>query len=187
MPLTAEQHSAMAPAVRFFYLNASMFGVPVQGYHRFADGVASMTVKAAGLVPVVTASGDEMTRSETVTLFNDMCVMAPATLIDDRITWTVKGPDRVGARFTHAGRSIDAALVFNEAGELVDFISDDRAQAAGDGSTMTRRRWSTPLQAYRAFAGGRLASRAEARWHDEQGDYAYLELTIDEVRYNVRR
>jgi prepilin signal peptidase PulO-like enzyme (type II secretory pathway) len=46
---------------------------------------AEMTVKAAALVPVVQVSGPEMSQGETVTMFNDMCVMAPATLIDPAI------------------------------------------------------------------------------------------------------
>jgi hypothetical protein len=46
---------------------------------------ATMTVKAAALVRVVQVSGSEMDQGETVTMFNDMCVLAPATLIDPAI------------------------------------------------------------------------------------------------------
>jgi hypothetical protein len=34
---------------------------------------------------VVDISGDMMFKAETVTFFNDMCFLAPATLIDKRI------------------------------------------------------------------------------------------------------
>jgi hypothetical protein len=36
-----------------------------------------------------------MSQSETVTLFNDMCIMAPATLVDAPIAWE---PDRCAHR-----------------------------------------------------------------------------------------
>ena len=72
MPFAAEQYNFVDPPARYFYLNASMFAIPVQGYHRYAGSSASMRVKAAALVPVVNASGSEMTQSETVTLFNDI-------------------------------------------------------------------------------------------------------------------
>ena len=33
----------------------------------------------------------------------------------------------------------------------------------------------------------RLASKGEGRWHEADGEYAYIELTIDAVEYNVTR
>jgi hypothetical protein len=30
-----------------------------------------------------------------------------------------------------------------------------------------------------------LFSGGEGRWHDPAGEYAYIELTIDDVQYNV--
>jgi hypothetical protein len=41
-----------------------------------------MRVKALGVMPMVDATGNVMDRSEAVTLFNDMCLLAPATLVD---------------------------------------------------------------------------------------------------------
>ncbi len=74
MPLSAEQHNFVGDPARLFYLNASMFMVPVQGYHRFVGPSATMKVKAAAFVSVVDVSGTEMNEGETVTMFNDMCV-----------------------------------------------------------------------------------------------------------------
>jgi hypothetical protein len=51
---------------------------------------------------------------------------------------------------------------------------------------MRKVRWSTPLGPYRSFGPIRLASGGDARWHEAEGEYAYIELTIDDVRYNVR-
>ena len=34
------------------------------------------------------------------------------------------------------------------------------------------------------FGPVRLASAGEGRWHDTAGDYAYIQLSIDAVRYN---
>jgi uncharacterized protein DUF6544 len=87
IPLTAEQHNFVGVPARFFYLNGSMKMIPVQGYHRYVGSSATMIIKAAGLVRVAESSSSETTQSETVTLFNGMCVMAPATLVDRAITW----------------------------------------------------------------------------------------------------
>jgi hypothetical protein len=185
MPLRAEQHNVFDDPARLFYMTATMFGVPADGYHRFAGGAATMRVKAAGLVPVQQSSGAAMTQAETVTLFNDMCVMAPATLLDPAITWEPVDDQRARAAFTHAGHTIRAELVFNVAGELVNFWSDDRRQSSDDGRTLTSVRWSTPVDAYRDFGGARVMSRGQARWHEAAGDYAYIELEMEDIRYNV--
>jgi hypothetical protein len=184
MPLSAEQYDVVDPAARMFYLNASMFAIPVQGYHRYAGDAASMRVKAAALVPVSTASGPEMTRAETVTFLNDLCLAAPATLIDPRISWDSIDSRTVRARFTNAGHTVQAELSFNDAGELTNFVSGDRLAIASDG-TMRALGWSTPVSGYRRYGAAILASRGEGRWQDPAGEYAYIELTIDDVRYNV--
>ena len=181
--LWAEQHNFVAPAARLFYLTGSMFAIPVQGYHRYVGSTATMQIKAAAMVPVVDASGREMDQSETVTLFNDMCVMAPATLISESIAWEPMDAHKARAAFTNAGHTIHAELSFNDAGELTDFWSDDRYQA--DGKEIKKVRWSTPLSQYRTFGPVRLASGGEGHWHEPDGEYAYIQLTIEDVRYNV--
>ena len=186
MPFKAEQHSAFGrQPQRLFFMRASRSGLPFQAYHRYVGPAATMHVKAAGLMSVLDAAGAEMTRAETVTLFNDMCVLAPATLIDRAIAWETLTATTVRATFRNAGHTIRAVLVFNEAGELIDFWSDDRGQASLDGGPMRAARWSTPLRGYHAFGRVRLASAGEARWSDAQTTFAYIDLAIDDVLYNI--
>ena len=190
MPFTAEQYNVFGPQPsRLFYMTARRAGVPIQGYHRFIGDSASMVVKAAALVPVVDMRGEVMTRSETVTLFNDMCVMAPATLLDARVRWPAGGTARDGDRtvvpatFTHLGRTVSARLSFDAEGRLIDFVSDDRSAAAADGHSARQLRWSTPLRDERAFGSARLMSAGAAHWHEQGVAWPYIELTLDEVAY----
>jgi hypothetical protein len=185
MPIVAEQYNFLGEPARLFYLTSSTFMIPVMGYHRFAGPTATMTVKAAGLLTVAAGSGAEMNRSEIVTIFNDMCVMAPASLIDRAITWEPVDSSAARARFSAPAGTITAELRFTPAGDLNDFLSDDRSALMTDGRTMRRLRWSTPLTSWRSFGAVRLASEGQARWHEPEGEYTYLELTLDEVRYNV--
>jgi hypothetical protein len=187
LPLVADQQTVVDVPARFFYMTSSMFTIPVQGYHRYAGGSATMLVKAAGVVPVARASGREMTQAETVTFFNDMCVLAPATLIDRSIVWEPVDGHRSRATFTNGAQTVRADLVFSDEGDLVNFISDDRYRTTTDGSASLKLRWSTPVGSYRWFGRTRLPSTGQGRWHDAGGAYSYIELTIDDVRYNVRR
>lgn len=187
MPFIVEQYNFFDEPARLFFMDASMWSVPVQVFHRFAGAEAAMRGKAAGLVPIVDASGPAVTQAETVTLFNDMCLLAPATLIDPAVTWEPVDALRARATFSHAGQSIRAELSFNEAGELIDFVSDDRLQAPAGGGPLVPVRWSTPVTAYRTFGPARLAAGGEGRWHEPDRTWTYIEITFDEVEFNVRR
>jgi hypothetical protein len=188
MPFRAEQYNFLGgePA-RLFYMTASMLGIPFQGFHRYVGRSASMLVKVAGIAPVVNLSGPEMTRAETVTLLNDICIMAPAALIDSPIVWEAIDDRTVRVTFTNAGHSVRAELEFNDAGELTNFWSDDRAKSSSDGTSMTQALWSTPIGEYRLFDRFRLASHGQARWRESGNDYAYIELDLDEVTYDPSR
>jgi hypothetical protein len=136
-------------------------------------------------VPVVRAAGDELFQSETVTLLNDMCLFAPATLLDPALAWEEIDAHAARVSLTNAGVTVRAVLRFNDLGELIDFVSDDRYQASPGGRRMIRQRWSTPVRGYRAFGPMRLCASGEGRWHTADGSFAYLELEIDDVAYNV--
>ena len=109
-----------------------------------------MQVKVAGVVPMADARGDEMDRAETVTLFNDMCILAPGTLVGPDITWEPVDASTARARFTLRGHTITATLLFDDDGRLVNFESDDRSRSSPDG-TIHEAAFSTPLRDYRDF------------------------------------
>lgn len=185
MPFEADQVSFADQPTRLFLMRARMFGVPVEAFHRYGDGHATMQVTLAGAVRVEDASGPEMDRAETVTHFNDMCLMAPATLIDPRIVWEPVDDTTVRARFSHAGQTIAATLYFDNAGQLVNFVSDDRARTEEDG-VFRPRRFSTPVRDYRQFGPARIMSFGEARWRLPDREFTYGEFHLVEVAYNVR-
>jgi hypothetical protein len=87
-----------------------------------------------------------------------MCLLAPATLIDSRITWEAIDDTFSRATFTNEGVSSQATLYFNAKGQLVNFISDDRYAV----SDMKRYRFSTPVSGYKNFKGFEVMSFGEA-------------------------
>jgi hypothetical protein len=183
MPMEADQQSFVEPAERLFLIDAQMFGLPTTAYHRYIGSAATFEVKIASLLEVVDARGPEMNQSETVTLFNDMCLLAPATLIDPRIRWEELDPQTVRATFTNAGNTISAVLTFDASGALTSFFSDDRSRTI-DGKTYEHARWSTPVTGWRSFNGRKLPA-AEARWQLPTGEFAYGRFEILDVAYNV--
>ncbi len=55
-----------------------------------------------------------------------MVVFAPQTLIYADIQWEVIDDLHVKAIFSHAGITIEAMLIFDEQGRIINFISHDR-------------------------------------------------------------
>jgi hypothetical protein len=170
---------------RLFYMKTKMFGISVSGLHTYTKEEARMLIKLAGLITVLDARGPEMRIGDTTTLFNDMCAFAPATLIDKRIKWEEIGELSVKATFEAYNTKITAILYFNEAGQLINFISDDRYYIPMDGSSR-KAIWSTPLGNYQEYNGLRLATYGEAIWKFPEGDYCYAKFTnVSGVKYNM--
>ena len=185
MPFHAEQVNTVgALPARLFAMKATMKGLPVDVYHRFIGDSASFRVRLLSLFTMVDARGPVMDKSETVTVLNDLCVLAPAALIDSALRWESSSAASANVVFRRGTHTVRATLHFNARGELVDFVSDDRARAAPDGKTFTRERWSTPLRDYRDFGPRRLGSRAKALTHAPRGTFAYGEFALSSIDYN---
>lgn len=180
--LDVEQHNFFDQKERFFFLDAKVKGLPTRGYHKYAGGDASMCIKLLGLLPVVSADGDMMFTAETVTFFNDMCFLAPATLIDERIHWEEIDSSSVRATFTNLSTSIGAVLHFNREGQLINFVSDDRY----DVNAEQRYRFSTPLSNFLKMNGFTLPTYGEAIWHYPEGPFVYGKYTLKQITYNLQ-
>lgn len=180
IPFTSEQYNFMETPTRLFFMKAVMKGLPVAGYHCFHNGNAFMDIRLFSLFKVQFQDGAEMDQAETVTFFNDMCCMAPATLIDKRITWQEANENSVNATFTNNGIVINAQLFFNEVGELVNFKSNDRYNAEAG----RKLPWATPLKGYNEINGRSLAGYAETIYTYPDRDLCYGTFEITAVSYN---
>lgn len=183
MEFTAVQVNTYgAMANRLFFIDATMKGLPVDVYHRFVAEAATARVRLLSLVTMVDMRGPQMNRSETVTLFNDLCLLAPGHLTDPAIRWESIDATSARAFYTRGDQTISAVLRFDESGRLVDFVSEDRSVASKDGLSFTRQRWTTPLRDPRRFGSLNIASHGEARWHPPNApDYAYVEMDLLEL------
>jgi hypothetical protein len=184
MPLTSEQYNFIPMPTRLFYLDAVMNYLPVAGFHCFKNGKAFMDIRLLSMFKVQYQSGNVMDVSETVTIFNDMCVMAPAALIDKRIRWLKVDGNTVKASFTNNNITISAWLYFNDNGELVNFVSQDRSALLANGKT-TKLQWSTPMRNYKIIDGFNLASYAEAIYRYPDGEFVYATFSLKHITYNL--
>ncbi|MBK8482410.1 MAG: hypothetical protein IPL40_14795 [Proteobacteria bacterium] len=182
MAFTSEQRNFIAPSARLFVMRASLFGVPVDAYHEFVGAEARFRVRVFSLVDVVDGRGPAMNQSETVTIFNELCMLAPAALVEVPARWTTIDAHSVRGRFDRGDQAVAAVLTFDEQGDLINFVSEDRFYSA-DGKSFSRLPWSTPLRDHRDFAGVRIPARGDAVWKTPAGDFVYGEFHLDELEY----
>ncbi len=182
MDFTSEQHNFLEPSARLFLMSASLFGIPMVGYHDFVGPEARFRVRVLSLAQVVDGHGPRLNQSETVTIFNDLCVLAPAALVGLPVRWATLDAHSVRAVFTRGDQTIASVLVFDTDGDLVDFISEDRYFSA-DGIGGEKLPWLTPIRGHREFGAARLPERGDATWRMATGDFVYGEFHLDEVEY----
>ena len=179
--LKSVQYNFFDEPTRLFFLKAKMFGLTVPGYHDYQQATARMNIKLFGLLPMVQKDGVEMNKAETVTVFNDMCLLAPATLIDKRIEWVPVDSLSAKAIFTNGTNKITATLYFNEQGQLINFSSDDRYAI----SDMKQYRFSTPVKEYTQMNNINIPKYGEAVWHYPDGEFVYGKFRLKSIEYNV--
>jgi len=177
------QYSFFGRPTRLFLMEARMFGLPVRALHVYRVQQATFTVRVASTVNIVDLSGVEISAAETVTVLNDMCLMAPGTLVDPRLAWSAVDERSAAVTFTNGPHRVTATLVFNDRDELVDFWSDDRPDSS-TGSYIPMR-WSTPVTEYRDIDGRHLLHRGGAAYDRADGPFTYGEFTMSTIQYDV--
>ena len=65
-----------------------------------------MRAKALSVATVVDASGPEMDRGETVTVFNHLVVLAPGAIVDAPVRWTAIDAEHVRGVYTDGEQSV---------------------------------------------------------------------------------
>lgn len=181
MRSTAEQFECFTPPARLFHMKAKRSGLPFDVLHEYLDAAATFQVRIAGLIPVVSKSGRGITNDETVTLMNDVLVLAPAAILDLPFSFEPLDERSVRATFHNAAFAVSATLTFDDAGDLVGFESTDRAHDR-DGGAAT---WSTPISSYAVVNGIRVGTHGDANWIDDTGEWTYGRFVVRSIAYNV--
>lgn len=179
----SEQYNFYPNPSRFYYMTMRVKGIGAKGLHVYKNENATMKIKIAGLFTVADASGAKMNQGETVTVFNDMCLMAPSALAFANVEWETVDSLTVKAIYTNGENRISATLYFNEEGQLINFISNDRFQSA-DGKEYQSYSWSTPVGSYIEVEGRMIPSYGEAIWDMPEGQYCYGKFELKEADFN---
>ncbi|MCM4164501.1 MULTISPECIES: DUF6544 family protein [unclassified Arenibacter] len=178
---TSEQHNFFDCPTRMFLMKARVNGLPTMGYHKYNREGARMNIRLLSLFSIVDINGSELYPTETVTYFNELCLFAPAALIDERISWEVIDNLCAKATFDNKGTVVSAVLYFNEKGQLINFVSNDRYSV----SEMQAFPFSTPVSNYKNVNGYKRPFYGEAIWQYPEGEFVYGKFCVKDVVYNI--
>ena len=183
MHATSIQYTFFDRPARIFLMKARMFGLPVRALHVYRQERATFTVRVASLVNMVDLRGAEISAAETVTVLNDLCLMAPGALADPRLAWSPIDDRTAAVTFTNGPHRVAATVAFNDRDELVDFWSDDRPESSS--GRFVPSRWSTPVDEYRDVGGSHLIHRGRAVYARPDGPFTYGSFTLRSIEYDV--
>lgn len=168
---------------RLFYIVAKKMGLSAKIAHIYRNRTAIMKGKLLGLFTIVDAKGEEANQAETVTIFNDMCLLAPALLISKNIEWNGIDSLSVKAKFTNGNISIEAILYFDSDGKLINFTSNDRYETK-DGKAFYNYPWHTPVSEYKNISGFNLPSKIKTIFIHSDSEFCYGEFEVEKIEYN---
>jgi hypothetical protein len=159
-------------------------GVSIRGADRYVDGEGSMQWKLAGVVPVMTASGPDVSRSAAGRLLGEL-VWLPSTLIDR--PWIALDGSHLRAHVEAGGESTQLQIATGPSGS-VSAVSFLRWGDAGDGSGNRLLPFGVAVEEERTFSGYTIPSRIRAGWHfgtdrfDKEGEF--FRCRIDDARFS---
>jgi hypothetical protein len=102
----------------------------------------------------------------------------PDAYLNNYIKWESINANSAKATMTVDGTTASAVLKFDDEGKLVDFIAERYMET-------TKETWSTPISGYKDFNGIILPSGGKAVWKLKTGDFAYIELELVNIEYNI--
>lgn len=178
--IKSEQYNFFEQPSRFFYIKNWMIG----GRDKYQNHKGNMLIKLFKRFKVGDVKGDFMDKSALVTYLNDICLVFPFALAQNNISWQEIDSRTAKATIKDGDLSVSGVLYFNEKGQLINFVSDDRyyAPTAGEAKLV---KWSTPITSYKNVNGINLVGAANAVWHFKKGDFVYAKFDVKEIDYNI--
>ena len=183
-PFTATQ--VLAPPRGFVWAaTARVAGLRVTGFDRYGSGAGQMLWRLGGVVPVVRASGPDVTRSAAGRLAGET-VLAPTAALG--ATWSAGADDDSAvATWRIDGQEESAVLHVDADGRLLSVV----VQRWGDpgGEPFGRYPFGVAVEAEQTFATGTIPSRLRAGWWwgtDRQAEGEFFRARITGARFPGR-
>lgn len=169
------QYNFVKEPCRMALDDASMFGVPFQGYDYYENGKGGMKGVIGKLITLFDETGDEMDKACLVTFLAES-LFVPTVLLQDYVTFEQISDHEVKGTITFKGKTVSGVFTFNEKYEMVSFTTTDRK----DDKTP----WTAICSDYEVSENGiKLPKVFKAVWNFTDEDFVYFDGKISSVTY----
>jgi hypothetical protein len=182
MPMTAIQTYTVSPPSFVWDARFKVMGLPLlRARDEYRSGRGHMRAKLAGLYTVFDVEGEKLDKGAMLRYLSEM-IWFPTAFLGESIAWRAVDSLSAEVRFSDAGSEVSGRLFFDDDGRPTNFTAKRYREVDGDFSLD---RWSTPITGYGERAGLQLPTQGQAVWNLPSGDFAYVDLEIEEVKYNT--
>lgn len=161
-----------------------MHRMPIRGSDRLVDGQGALRWRLFGIIPVMTASGPDITRSAAGRVAGES-VWLPSVLRSDQVSWTAADASRPRVTVKAGGLATDVALAIDAQGRL-ESIKFSR-WGNPDGGDFGYTEFGGVVEEENSFGRYTIPTRLRIGWYfgtDRFGrDGEFFRVTIDEARY----
>lgn len=169
------QYNFIKEPCRMALNDASMFGVPFQGYDYYEVGKGGMKGVIAKLITIFNETGEEMDRACLATFLAES-LFAPTILTQDYVSFEQINDYEVKGTISYKGQTASGVFTFNEDYEMISFTTTDRK----DDKTP----WTALCSGYEVSNSGiKLPTKFQAVWNFKDDDFVYFDGCISSVSY----
>jgi len=156
----------------------------IRGYDRLVDGQGAMRWNVLNVIPIMRASGPDITRSAAGRFAAELTWL-PSALARREVSWSAEGPDEATARVTVGPEDIELHLHVDEAGELQRV----RLSRWGnpDGAEHRHVSFGAIVEEQGTFSGVTIPTRMRVGWYfgtkrfESEGEF--FRVTIDDATW----
>lgn len=181
LPLSSEQ-VILGRGEMVWTASVRKAGIPITGYDRLTGGRGEMRWKALGIIPVVTASGDDVTRSATGRLAAEF-VWLPSVLLSVEAEVSEDDPGRISFFQPHLGQDSRITVKTDDEGRPLSVRSRRWGDPAGQGYGLYD--FGAVVEGEETFGGYTIPSRLRAGWFfgtdrfESEGEF--FRVTLDDA------
>lgn len=151
----------------------------MRGRDRYAEGHGEMKIWLNSLIPVVQEEGPKIDEGSMQRFLGEM-VWFPHLALSPHIEWEAIDDRQARAHMKYGGIEASGLFQFRTNGDLDRFEALRYYGGDPDGG---RKLWVLTVQDYARFEGIRVPSLMEASWQLDSGNWTWLKLEVEDIRY----
>jgi Family of unknown function (DUF6544) len=182
-PFTAEQVLSAQRGI-IWMATVRMYGLPIRGFDRVIDGAGTMRWKLLGIVPFVSSSGPDISRS-AIGRFEIESMWLPSMLCGLDVAWNAADSSQVVAKFARHDEPAELRFTTDEDGRVRSVKM--RRWCNPDGGVFRYEDFGAIVEEEAAFGGFTIPRRLRSGWYfgtdrfESEGEF--IRLTIDDATY----